>query len=86
MVERGGRLGLMDEASLGGVVAGGHARQELQRDRTAEPDVEGVVDDPHPALADDRDEFVGPDSGARLDPYGWQVAYWSGSSSNFTSV
>ena len=84
MVERRGGLGFLDEAGLGGLVAGQVPRQELEGERAAEPRVEGMVDDAHAALADDRDELVRPDACARLELHGRN--YCKGSSSNFTRV
>ena len=84
MVERGRGLRLLDEAGLGGRITRQVAGQKFQGERSPQAAVEGVVDDPHPAFANERDELVRPDPRAWLERPA--TVYGSGSSSNFTRV
>ena len=52
VIERGCGARLMDEAFLRGGIAGELRREELERHGAAERRVLGLVDDPHPALAE----------------------------------
>ena len=58
MVQGRGRPGLLEEPLLGRLVAGQLGREELQRDQSLEPGVLRLVDLPHPASADERDDLV----------------------------
>src|SRR5260370_30926117 len=70
MVERRDGLRLAFEAHAG-IAAPGQARgQDLDRDRAVEPRVPGLVDLPHPAGADRRDDLVGAETGAGLEFHG----------------
>ena len=58
MVERGGRLGLLDEAPPPFLVGDQFRRQHLESHLAIELGVEGPVDDPHAAAADLVEDLV----------------------------
>ena len=67
VVEDRGRLGLLEEASLRGLVAGQVGRQDLDRHLAVQARVVARVDDPHPAAAElgaDRVRAEGVEAGS----------------------
>ncbi len=70
VVERRGRLGLLEEAALRGVVAGQIGRQDLDRHLAVEARVVGRVDDPHSAAADLGADRVRAEGGAWDEEHG----------------
>ena len=66
VVQSGRGLGLLEEALLGGLVAGQVGWQQLDRHTPIQPGIVGRVDDAHPAAAQLRDDLVGPECCAGL--------------------
>ena len=58
------RAGLSRKTRTGVAVCGQRLGQGLDRDLAAEPAVTGSPDLPHPARAERREDFVGPETGA----------------------
>ncbi len=69
VVQRRRGPGLADEPGQAVLVAGRCGRQDLQRDPPAEADVLGEIHLTHPALAEEREDFVVPESCAWIQPH-----------------
>ena len=69
VVQRRRGPGFADEPGQAVPVAGRCGRQDLQRDPPAEADVLGEIHLPHPALAEEREDFVVPESCAWIQPH-----------------
>ena len=79
VIERRRRLGFALELAERGGICGKRVRNELQRNRTAEPSVLGLVDHAHPACAEQLDDVIPRDraSNHRSRPNPTLMAPWS---------